>query len=430
MLVPRNPVTQFALSVLLALVLVGAGSVYFFRQAGTGEAIRDARVVTASIASTAIEPALRDSIVRGDPAAIAALDRVVRRHVIRGDVVRVKLWTADGQIVYSDKKRLIGSVYRLGSEDRRALTTGRVAADISNLSAPENRYERRFGKLLQVYLRVKTPAGRPLLFETYQRFSSVTASGYKLWIDFLPILLGTLSLLAVVQLSLAWSLARRLRRGQQEREHLLLRSIQASNTERKRIAADLHDTVVQDLAGVSLTLGAAAGEFHDDSLRSLLERAAATTRQSMRRLRSLLVDIYPPNLHAEGLPAALSDLLEPLSEQQIKTGLNVSDSLPLSPAAEQLVFRCAQEALRNVVSHSQARSVAVNLSASDDGQAATLTVDDDGIGFTPDEAAAKQAGGHLGMALLADAAADFGARLSIDSQPGRGTRVLLEVPVR
>jgi two-component system NarL family sensor kinase len=425
---PRNPVGQFALSVLLAVVLVGAGSAYFFRSAGTSQAIKQARVVTATIARTAIEPALQDGIVRDDPKAFAVLDRAVRRYVVRGDVVRVKLWTPQGRIVYSDEKRLIGSIYPLGDEDVETIETGKSAADISDLHKAENRYERRFGKLLQVYLRVRTPNGKPLLFETYQRYSSISASGSDLWLSFLPILLGALAVLAAVQLSLAWSLTRRLRRGQQERERLLLRAIQASNTERRRIAADLHDTVVQDLAGVSLSLGAAAGEAKDAPTRSLLERTAAATRLSMRRLRSLLVDIYPPNLQAEGLPAALSDLLEPLAERGTETALDVEGSVRLSPAAEQLVFRCAQEALRNVAAHADAESVAVTLSANGSDGAATLVVQDDGKGFTPDEVAARQAAGHMGMTLIADAAEDFGARLEVDSSPGQGTRVVLEVP--
>jgi len=431
-LIPRDPVVQFTLSMVLVLVLVGGASASVFRRIGTNEAVRDARVVTATIAHGAIEPALRDGVVNGDPRAVAALDRVTRRYVLRGDVVRVKLWTADGRIVYSDEKRLIGSVYRLDDEEQKAVATGRAVTNVSDLSAPENRYERSFGKLLQVYLLVRTPNGRPLLFETYQRFRSVTASGHDVWIEFVPILLGALAVLVAVQLPLAWSLARRLRSGQEERERLLLRAIQASSLERRRIAADLHDTVVQDMAGISLSLGAAAEEpsrLDPDELRSLLGRAAASTRQCMRRLRSLLVDIYPPNLQAEGLGAALSDLLAPLSEQKIETRLDMPDSLRLPPAAEQLVFRCAQEALRNVATHSEAHTVTVRLSAVDHPlPMARLVVEDDGKGFAPEAAATRQARGHFGMTLLADAAADSGGRLDIDSTPGQGTRVVLEVP--
>jgi signal transduction histidine kinase len=415
----------------LAFVLVAAASVYFFRRVVANEAIRDARVVTATIAHGTIEPALHRGLVEGDPDALAVLDDSIRRYVLSGDVVRVKLWTAGGRIVYSDEPRLIGRSYRLDEEELHAIRTGQTAANVSDLSAPENGYERQFGKLLQVYQRVRTPDGQPLLFETYQRYRSVSARSYDLFVTFLPVLLGALALLAVVQLSLAWSLARRLRAGQQERERLLVQAIQASNLERRRIAADLHDTVVQDMTGISLSLAAAAGEpgrLDDEAVRSLLQRTAASTRHVIRRLRSLLVDIYPPNLQAEGLAAALSDLVEPLTERGLATTLDAPDALRLSPAAEQVVFRSAQEALRNVAEHAGAHAVSVSLSADDGAGTATLVVEDDGRGFTPGDAAARQAGGHFGLTLLADAAADLGGRLDVASAPGQGTRVTLEVP--
>jgi two-component system NarL family sensor kinase len=429
--IARSPVIQFALSVLLALVLVGGASAYFFHRLSTKEAIRNARVVTETIAHTAIEPRLTPGLLDGRPGALAAFDRAVRHDVLGGDVVRVKLWRADGKIVYSDESRLIGTRFELGEAERRALRTGRVAANVSDLSEAENRYERSFGKLLQVYLPVQGPDGQPLLFELYQRYKGVSERGSRLWLTFLPILLAALAILAVVQLSLAWSYQRRLRAAQQERERLLVRAIQASNVERRHIAADLHDTVVQDLTGISLTLGAAAGDHGiagEDPLQGLLRRTAESTRQCIRRLRSLLVDLYPPNLQAEGLPAALSDLMAPLSGQNIATTLDVPDSVQLSPAAEQLVFRGAQEALRNVAAHAHATAVSVRLSEDADAGTATLVVEDDGRGFEPADASPRPMDGHLGLALLADAAADLGGRVEVVSEPGRGTRVVVEVP--
>jgi two-component system NarL family sensor kinase len=415
--------------VVLALLLIVGASAYFFRRLGRNEAVRDARVVTATIARTAIVPALRPGIVTGDPRAVAALDRVVHRDVLGSDLVRIKVWTPAGRILYSDEPRLIGTRYVLDDEERQALRSGRAAANVSDLTAPENRYERGYGKLLQVYLPIRGPDGRTLLFETYHRFSAVAASGSRLWLKFLPVLLVALALLAAVQLSLAWSLARRLRAGQQEREQLLVKAIQASSVERRRIAADLHDTVVQDLTGISLSLGAAAAEpqaMDEDAVRSVLRRSAAATRQTIRRLRSLLVDIYPPNLQAEGLPAALSDLVSTLSERGIEASLDVPASLRLPPTSEQAVFRCAQEALRNVASHSRAHRVTVSLSTDDSSGTAVLVVEDDGDGFTSTDAAQRR--GHLGLSLLADAAADAGGELTVDSQPGCGTRIRLEVP--
>jgi signal transduction histidine kinase len=427
--IARTPVIQFALSVLLALALVGAASAYFFRRVSTTEAIRNARVVTETIAHGTIEPRLTRGLLDGNPRALAAFDRAVRRDVLGGDVVRVKLWSADGRIVYSDERRLIGDTFPLHDAEVRAIRTGRAAANVSDLGEEENRYERSFGKLLQVYLPVKGPDGQPLLFELYQRYRGVSERGSHLWLTFLPILLGALAILAAVQLSLAWSYQRRLRAAQQERERLLVRAIQASNVERRRIAADLHDTVVQDMTGISLTLGAGEqGNLDEDAMRSLLRRTASSTRQCIRRLRSLLVDLYPPNLQAEGLPAALSDLVAPLSEQDIATTLDVPDSVQLAPAAEQLVFRGAQEALRNVTAHADAKAVAVRLSADLTTGMATLVVEDDGKGFRAADAVVRQTDGHLGLALLADAAADLGGRVEVVSEPGRGTRVVVEVP--
>ena len=83
----------------------------------------------------------------------------------------------------------------------------------SDLSEPENRYERHRGKLLEVYLPVRTPGGRPLLFESYQPFAPVSASGRDIWREFAPTLLVALVLLWLLQLPLAWSFVRRLRQG-------------------------------------------------------------------------------------------------------------------------------------------------------------------------------------------------------------------------
>ena len=91
------------------------------------------------------------------------------------------------------------------------------------------------------------------------------------------------------------------------------------------------------------------------------------------------------------------------------------------------MFRTAQEALRNVMAHSDAEHVDVSVVL--ENSHAGLTIADDGRGFTPDAAEAAREDGHLGLRVLADMAQDAGGRLDIDSEPGRGTRVSLEVPV-
>jgi hypothetical protein len=110
----RRVVSRFALSGLGALILLGAAGVYVLRHTGRSEAIRNATEVAQVAGRGVVEPALTPALMRGDQHAIARVDRAVRRGVLHGDVVRVKVWTPSGRIVYSDEHRLIGHRYRLG----------------------------------------------------------------------------------------------------------------------------------------------------------------------------------------------------------------------------------------------------------------------------------------------------------------------------
>lgn len=429
--VMRNPslqrlLLQFAASGLIAVLLVALAAVYAFRHAGEREAIRDARRVTALIASTVIQPRLRDSIVNGDGAAIQDLDRIVKTRVIRDPIVRVKIWMPDGRIVYSDEHRLIGQRYDLDADEQAAFDGRSIPAAVSDLSRPENRFERKDHKLLEVYARVTTRSGRALLFEDYLRFSSVSAGGRRIWSAFAPALLAGLVLLWLAMVPLAFSLARRLRTGQRERESLLLRALDASDAERRRIASDLHDGAVQQLAGTSFSLAGAAERAGDDESRRLLQAAAASTRRAVRELRSLLVELHPPSLHGSGLEAALSDLLERANSSGAATELRVDPGVQLPVEQESLVFRTAQEAVRNVAAHAGAARVEVTLAAQNGRY--ELRISDDGVGFDSSARTARRARGHLGLELLEERARDLGATLTIDSKRGHGTTIVLRGP--
>jgi two-component system, NarL family, sensor kinase len=426
--VPRA-VAQFALTGLVVVILLGVAGAFVLRSLGTREAVRDARDLTELSGKSVVAPALTPGVVTGDNRALARLDRVIRERVLHDPVVRVKLWTAQGKIVYSDKRALIGSTYPLGSEEQTAFRDGRVRAELSDLTRPENRFERSYDKLLEVYLPVHVPGGGMLLYEQYLRYSSVLSGGRRVWISFLPVLIGGLLLLALVQLPIAWSLARRLRERQREREALLTGAIESSNLERRRIAADLHDGVVQDLAGLSFSLAAAADRLAPDvpeETTSTLRRAAAATRQTMRQLRSLLVEIYPPNLHVAGLEAALSDIFAPAVARGLETHLDVSPDLRLAPEVEALVFRTAREGVRNVLAHAEATRLDVRVAATD--HRVELTVQDDGRGFSSGAAENSRESGHFGLSLLHDLATSANATLAVTSAPDRGTLVRLEVP--
>jgi signal transduction histidine kinase len=367
---------------------------------------------------------LSDGLLRERPSALARVDRVIQERVLsRPDdaIARVKIWDASGRIVYSDEPALIGKHYSLGAEERADFRSGRVTAEVSDLSKPENRFERRLGRLLEVYLPIRTPNGRPLLYETYYRSSFISARAGRIFRQFAPLMIGALVLLALIQLPFAWWLARRIQRGQDERERLLRRALDASDVERRRIARDLHDGVVQDLAAVSYSLAAAAEGAPAPYDRDL-HTAAAETRHGIGQLRTLLVDIYPPELHRSGLAAALGDLLAAAGGRGLETSLDVDADLRLEPETEALFFRIAQEAVRNAVKHAGAESLSLRVAPTETG--ARLVVEDDGRGFDP---AAAGGEGHFGLRVVADLTHDAGGTLEIDSAPGEGTRVTVEV---
>ena len=422
----RHPVTQFAVAGLAVLAVFGAGALLALRGLGHSEALRDARQFATLAGQGIVEPAIEPGLLRGDTQAAAAVDRIVQERVLGDRVVRVKLWSRDGRVLYSDEPRLIGSRYPLDAAKLEVLRTGRTQAELSDLTGPENRFEQGQGSLYEVYLPVRAPDGTPLLFETYQRTGAVAATGRRIWVPFAALLLASLVLLWLVQVPLAWRLDRKLRRTQQAREALLLHAVEASTDERRRIAADLHDGPVQELAGLSYSLSAAAQTETSAAARETLDRAAAGTRDSMRQLRSLLVEIHPPNLRASGLEAALTDLLAPLSARGTRTELTVASGLDLDEETERLVHRAVAEALRNVQRHAQATSVRVTVTT--EGGDVRLEVADDGRGFAPAERERSREEGHVGLSLLEELAARAGGRLAVRSAPGQGTTFALELP--
>lgn len=416
---------------LIAVGLFAAGGLFLQQRLGADEAIRLSSESARLIGRGIIGPAVTAEVLTGDPVAVARLDQIVRERVLDDEVVRVKVWTAEGRIVYSDRPELIGQSYELAADDRAAINSDTVEGEISDLSPPENRYERPFGELLEFYLGVPTQSGERVLVEAYQRFEGVSAGGRNLWFAFAPILLGAIALLWLSQAPLAWSLVRRLRRGQEERERLLVRAVEASDVERRRIAADLHDGVVQRLAGTAFSLAAATERLPgapSEQTKVSLEESTVSVRRAMQELRSLIVDIHPPILADEGLAAALSDLVSRLASRDIVSSVVVEEGLQPDPDSEKLLFRGAQEAIRNIVKHSQARVVWVTVTEADNMY--RLTVDDDGCGIDPTLRAQREQDGHMGLALLAELAADLGGSLEVTSGDGGGTRLKLEVPVR
>jgi signal transduction histidine kinase len=417
------------LASLAAIAVIVVGGFFALRQIAIDEAERDTRERVQVEARLVEAAGLRDGILRGDPEAIRRLDDLVLGQIVSGSIVRVKLWSTDGTVLYSDEPALIGRTFSLGEDERRLFETGGAEAELSDLERPENRYERPQGKLLEAHTPIRTPDGTQVLFEIYQRFGSVNASAERLLRALAPPLLGGLLVLILLQLPLAWSMARRLQRGHGERERLLVQAAEASSQERRRIAADLHDGVVQDLAGVAFglaPLAESADRRGDRTEAEALRDATATLRQGVRDLRTLLVEIHPPNLESAGLEVALSDLLSPLATAGIATELHVEADGP-GGDHDTLVYRVAREAIRNAQAHADPRSVRVEVTRPAPGTT-RLVVADDGRGFAAADRQRSAAGGHVGLSLLEGIVTQAGGALRVDSEPGKGTTVELEVP--
>jgi two-component system, NarL family, sensor kinase len=427
----------------LVFVGVAAAGVITARRTAEREAVNDAATITDALAESVLQPALEDDLLSTDPAvsgpAVTRLGAVVRARLLSPTLVRVKVWTPQGRIVYSDEPRLIGEVFPLEQDEQDALRRPSTKAEVSDLSRPENRFERSTEKkLLEVYRPVWTPAGQQLMFETYSRYDAVTARTSQLWRGFGGITLTSMLLLLLAQAPLTWALIARLRRAQAEREAWLAGAVSASDEERRRIAATLHDGAVQELAASAFLVAGAADRARaagDDVSARQLDLAAGTVRSSIGGLRSLLVDIYPPSLRTAGLIAALQDLVAPIQARDLEVTLDLPAPVDLPPAVEALVFRVAQEALRNVSRHADAGSVELTLALSpgkegpDKEGSVMLEIADDGIGFDPEAMLADPPAGHFGIRLMADQAASGGATLLVRSTAGHGTRWRLEVPV-
>jgi two-component system, NarL family, sensor kinase len=429
-------ISRFMLASVAALAVIAVGGWLALRHVALDQAVRETRERVRADGRIVESAGLTDGVLRGDRHALQRLDDLVLGQVLGGPVVRVKLWSSDGTVLYSDARQLIGARYALGADERELFASGGADAEVSDLSKPENRYERPQGKLLEAYTTIRAPNGRQVLFEIYERYGAVRANATRLLRAFAPPLLGGLLVLLLVQVPLAWSLARRLQREHAQREALLSSAVEASSRERRQIAAELHDGVVQELAGVAFGLAPladAAQRRGDEEEAGALRDASGRLRQGVRDLRTLLVEIHPPNLATAGLDAALSDLLSPLAAAGVETRLQVDpDALPAAgrdadgPALA-LIHRVAREALRNAREHGGARAVSVALTCAAPG-VARLVVRDDGRGFAAEARERAEAAGHVGLRLLEGLAAQAGGALTVTSEPGAGTTVMLEVP--
>jgi signal transduction histidine kinase len=215
--------------------------------------------------------------------------------------------------------------------------------------------------------------------------------------------------------------------GQNVAHERLRRSIEASESERRRWARELHDETLQDMASLKLLLGSARRSTDVDAIHGVLDDVSEQLTAGIRSLRRLIGELRPAVLDEVGLEPALEALAERIESSGIEVSMRLElpsrESGELARDVEDTLYRLVQEALTNVVKHAGATSVSVSVARLDG--LLDVTVQDDGSGI--DQAAPTAGYGLVGMRERVDL---VGGTLEIDGEPGSGTRLRATIPLR
>lgn len=417
----------YMLVALGAFVLCGVGLALAQRQAALHETVRDAEVTTSLLATRVVQPALPRTAVQS-LSADQAFDQIIRARVIGDPISQVHLVDETGLVVYATDAASVGQRVELSGEELNALRSSSATASRGDGSDPTHLDSGHAGQSLDVSVGIRAPSGQLLLLQTRQPYEVVWLASRMVWLTLLPSLTLALALLYLVKIGFAYRLTRGLYVVQEEREQLLITALAAADRERTLIASDLHDGVVQGLAGASYTLTDTANRTRaagQPEVADTLANTARSLRQWVRELRSLIVTVTPPALHSEGLQATLTDLVATLEARQIDVELDVQVSDALTETGESLVYRVAQEAIRNVVRHANASKVELVVAEEDSWLQLRLT--DNGQGFDPSVSARQR--GSVGLTLLAALVHQRGGDLRVRSAAGHGTAVTLRLPI-
>jgi signal transduction histidine kinase len=198
--------------------------------------------------------------------------------------------------------------------------------------------------------------------------------------------------------------------------------------ERSRVARDLHDSVSQSLYSVTLFSEAARRHLaaqNAPAAEQSLDQLIGASRQALKEMRLMVYELRPSELEDRGLIGALRQRLTSVEKRAgIDFSIEAPASLILPDPLEQELYSLAQEALNNALRHGNARSVKVSLQHRQEG--ILMEVSDDGVGFDPGR---LQSSGGLGIRGMEERVHALGGQLLVESVPGAGTRVRVEIPV-
>lgn len=427
----RGAVVRFLIGSAIGLIVVAAAGFYALRAVALDEARRDTGERVSTIGNLVESAGLVQGVIDEDPIVIARLNRIIPRAVVRGSVVRVKIWGADGTVLYSDEPNLIGERFPLDDEELEILNEGGTDVELSDLTKAENERERIDDRrLIEAYTQVIAPNGDKVLLEIYQRYSSVGELRDRIFAQLVPPLAFALLLVALIQVPLVRRLVRNLGEAADDHERLRNHAVDSSRAERLRIAADLSAGAVNVLTPVPerLTdLASAAARGGRGAEAGELRLLATSVERSLRQLRGDLADILPPDLEEHGLDGALHRLLAPLAAEGVHINL---DAHPLgTPRLDELAYRVAREGIRNAERHARPHRVDVRIVRDEPAGIGRILVQDDGEGFTAGEREEAEHAGRRGLRLTEDLVREAGGTLTVRSEPDEGTTIEATLPL-
>jgi PAS domain S-box-containing protein len=214
------------------------------------------------------------------------------------------------------------------------------------------------------------------------------------------------------------------RRLEAEREEL--RAIAETERERQRIAMDLHDGIIQSIYAVGLGLEESAEDVreHPEHAVAQINRAIDQLNDTIRDIRSYILELRPTRYGGDLVESLNALLTEFRANTLIETSIEIAPDLPELPeTCGKAIFHVAQEALNNARKHSRATLLALSLRQA--GGAVHLEIIDNGSGFDPGTDLPEE---HRGMRNMLARAASVGGLLRVETAPGAGTSVQLEIP--
>jgi signal transduction histidine kinase len=220
-----------------------------------------------------------------------------------------------------------------------------------------------------------------------------------------------------------------------EREELLHEALVASDRERRQLAGDLHDGVIQLVCAVTLRtatlsrgLRREGGQTPERVTTAVegLDRITIDLQAVTADLRGLMGALAGDEIESGGLTGALSKLLVPLAENGVRVDISIGE-LDCDARVRSLIHRVVQELVRNVAKHAAAERV--GLTVSQDRDELRLALTDDGQGFDLGALGESQRRGHIGLLLVEQRVQDAGGVLQVTSTPGHGTQVVMRLPL-